>query len=293
MERAEAVQQRQHRRRRARIAALGITATVAAGLCALRAFDRLMVERAWARIAAHASADAPRFTADLVDGLPEPARRYFLFAIAPGTPLRTVAEIEMVGSLGLGSRDVPAYKPMRAREILAPPHGFVWQASVGSGVLRFAGSDAYVDGEAWVRFSGLGVLPVARPRSTPDLVRSASARSMLEALWVPAALLPGNNVVWEAIDDRCARAVFTHRGNRFALDLRVEENGRPSSVVGQRWSNANPDRVYRFQPFGASVEAVGTFDGFTVPTCISAGNHFGTDAYFPFFRGQVVSVVYR
>ena len=38
------------------------------------------------------------FTEDMVADLDEPVRRYFLHAIAPGTPLVTYAELEMSGS---------------------------------------------------------------------------------------------------------------------------------------------------------------------------------------------------
>ena len=60
-----------------------------------------------------------------------------------------------------------------------------------------------------------------------------------------------------------------------------------------RWSDANPEHTFRWQPFGGNVEAVGSFGGYTVAVRLAAGNHFGTDAYFPFFRPRVLSVWYR
>ena len=53
------------------------------------------------------------FEPGVVAGLPEPARRYFLRAIRPGTPLRTVAEIDMESELGLGDRTAPRHLPKR------------------------------------------------------------------------------------------------------------------------------------------------------------------------------------
>lgn len=68
-----------------------------------------------------------KFALHMLEGLPEPARRFFSFAIAPGTPLYTVADIEMTGQFGMGDLHKPNYLPMQARQTLALPTGFIWQ----------------------------------------------------------------------------------------------------------------------------------------------------------------------
>jgi hypothetical protein len=234
-------------------AAAGLAALGALAAQAVRLRDTRRAEALWARLADLGAAKEPvRFDPAMVDHLPAPARRYFLHAIAPGTALRTVAEIEMVGEFGLGDGDAPRYLPMRARQILAPPHGFVWIASMGSpGLMRVSGSDAYAWGEAWTRFWLLGTIPVARAAGTPDLARSAAARGIAEAaLWVPAALLPTNGVAWEPIDDRRSRAVVLHRGagrgpppRRAARHRSDRRRGRPArlrrhAAVDERQSRA-------------------------------------------------------
>jgi hypothetical protein len=239
------------------------------------------------------------FDPAMVEGLPGPARRWFLRAIAPGTPLRAVAEIEMEGELGLGDRDAPRYLPMRARQVLAPPHGFVWIATMASGwPMRVSGSDGYAAsgaaGGAWTRFWLLGLVPVARAADTPDLLRSAAARGIAEAaLWAPAALLPGEGVVWEPVDDRRARAVVSHGGERFPVELEVAEDGRLLSLLMLRWSDANPERAFRWQPFGGTVAEEARFGGYTVAGRVEAGNHFDTEDYFPFFRAHVLDLRFR
>jgi hypothetical protein len=145
----------------------------------------------------------------------------------------------------------------------------------------------------WTRFWLLDTVPVARTRSTLDLVRSARARAVAEALWVPASLLPANGVIWEAIDDERARAVFRYAGERFALELTVAADGRPLVLAMQRWTNANPQRLFRHQPFGATIMETGAFGGYTIPTRIDAGNVFGTEAYFPFFQARLTEARFR
>lgn len=277
---------------------LGAGALIAGGLATmglisaqlLRAADARDAAMAWATLIGRAATRPARFEPEMIAGLPEPARRYFRFAIAPGTPLRTVAIVEMGGRFGLGGKESHRFHPMRAREILAPPHGFVWIAKIGSGLFRMSGSDALTDDKAWTRFWLLGAMPLVRASGTANLARSAVGRAIGEALWVPAALLPVSGVAWEPIDADRARAVLNVRGDLHAVELTVASDGRPLSIVLDRWSDANRERIFRWQPFGATVEAVGTFGGYTVPTRISGGNNFGMADYFPFFQAEVTAV---
>ena len=77
------------------IAALAVGALVlAAGvLQALRARDTWRAERAWRALEAAAEAAPDRFDPAMVAGLPAPARRYSLYAIAPGTPLSLSSQV--------------------------------------------------------------------------------------------------------------------------------------------------------------------------------------------------------
>lgn len=227
------------------------------------------------------------FTASMVADLPEPARRFFAYTIAEGTPLFTVAQIEMQGQFSLGSRDAPNYMDMEAVQVLAAPVGFVWKMSGGAGLMRMSGSDS----GSWTRFWMAGIVPVARFGGNPDHTRSAFGRYVAEAaFWTPAAVLPGTGTVWEAVDENTARFIMTRDGLTQAADVTVDADGRPIQAVFERWSNANPDGVHRLQPFGAFLSEFEEFHGFRVPTHIEAGNLFGTADYFPFFIADVTEV---
>jgi len=222
--------------------------------------------------------------------LPDPAQRFFRFAIRPGTPLYTVAEVSMEGKFSLGSKTNPNYMPMRAEQILAAPHGFIWRVRAGDCVW-FAGSDGTEDGKSWSRFWLLGIVPVARAGNNGNHARAAFGRYVAEAVfWTPAALLPGDNVRWEGIDDSTARVVLTHMGLEQAVDLSVDADGRLSKVVFQRWSDANTSKAFQLQPFGGYLSDYKDFDGYRLPTRVEAGNFFGTDDYFEFFRANVTAV---
>ncbi|MCB1883467.1 MAG: hypothetical protein KDG89_05640 [Geminicoccaceae bacterium] len=271
---------------------LGLAATATA-LQVLRLADDRCARAAWSRLRDAPKAEPARFDPRMVLNLPDPARRYFLHSIAPGTPLRRVAEIETVGAIGLGTKEKPNYLPMRASQILAAPHGFVWRVQAELGMMRLSGFDAYAEGRGQTRFWLLNTVPVARAGGGADFARSAAARGIAEALfWTPAALLPGPGIAWEPASADTARLRVDHLGERFAVDLTVAGDGRPRSLVLQRWSRENRERAWRFQPFGGTVEATGGVDGYRVATRVEGGNHFGTKDYFPFYRASVTKLTF-
>ena len=267
--------------------ALLILAIVALALW--RQFDRRADRAEMDRLIALQPSDPPVFAADTIGDLPEPARRFLTFAIAEGTPLRTVAVIEMQGQFGMGDKDAPGYMPMRATQVLAAPEGFVWAMSGGSGAMRMGGSDS----GAWTRFWLYGLAPVARFGGDADHARSAFGRTVAEAVfWTPAAVLPGPDVTWEPVSENVARVTMRRGDLAQAVEVTVDPDGRPRHVFFMRWSDANPEKLHRLQPFGGYLSEFRQFDGFTVPTHVEAGNMFETEDYFPFFIADVTSVVF-
>ena len=261
------------------------------GLCilplvVLRLWDERAVRVEWARLAESQPPGVAVYDPAMVADLPEPAQRYFSFAIAPGTPLLTVAEIDMGGEFSLGTRDNPNYQPMEARQILAAPTGFVWKVRL-PGVVPVSGSDT----GSWTRFRVLGLIPVARMGGEPNHARAAYGRYVAEAVfWTPAALLPGPDVVWEAVDQDTARVTVTHNDLSQAVDIQVDAEGRPGTVQFMRWSDANPEREHRLQPFGGQLSDFREVQGFRIPFKVEAGNMFGTEQHFIFFRARVTEV---
>jgi len=250
-------------------------------------------QRAWMSIASRGLGRIETFDPVMVADQPEIAQRYFRHAIAPGTPLRTRAELEMRGRFLLGDKVKSQAYSMTAREILRPPFEFLWLPVLRSGVLRITGSDGLADGRAWTRFWLAGLVPVANVRTSTDLLRSASFRAASESIWVPASLLPQNGVRWEKVGPDEAKVTITGVEPSIVLHLTLDRSGSLKTIVGQRWSNANRAGEYRLQPFGGTVQRDATFGGYTIPSRVNIGNHFGTDQYFPFFEAEIMKAEYR
>jgi hypothetical protein len=266
---------------------LALLTCLVLGLRVWRWSDHRADQRVWDELLATQPRSPARFDPASVADLPDPARRYFEFTILPGTPLYTVAEITMTGRFGLGTKDAPNYLDMTAHQLLAAPTGFVWKMRVPRGRLRLSGSDA----THWTRFWWMDLLPIARAGGTADHTRSAFGRYVAEAVfWTPAALLPGPGIAWQTVDEVTARVVVTHGGLEQAVDVRVDEIGRPVQVSLMRWSDANAEKVFRLAPFGGVLSEFREFEGFRLPTHVEAGHGFGTEGWWAFFVGEVGEV---
>jgi len=271
------------------VAAVFIVLVVLLLLAGRRALDRRADDRTWKALVREAGPVQGVFDPTMIEDLPDPAQQYFLYSIRAGAPLYRAVEIEMTGELGLGNKDQPKCRPMTAHQILAPPDGLVWKLAAGP----ISGSDGATSDTSWTRFWLFGMLPIVRVAGNEDHHRSAFGRVVAEgAIWAPASLLPGDAVRWEPVGESIARAIVCFGRFEQAVDTTVAEDGRPTRAVIQRWSNENPDRKFREQPFGGDLSAFEEFDGYRLPTRVEGGNHIGTDDYFPFFRARVRSICF-
>ncbi len=269
-------------------------AALAAGAVALalvvRWRDRAADARVWAALEAARDPAPPRFDTAEAEGLPEIAQRYIARTFAPGAPLHRVVGLEMAGDFVLGGRSLP----MTARQILAPPAvGFVWAAEVGSGPMRMSGSDGFLSGSdgtaSWTRFGLFGLIPLVRAGGTADHARSAGGRAMLESIWAPAVLLPRYGAVWAQTGPDTAELRRRDLPDLPPVHLTLTAEGDPAEIWALRWSDANPERVWRWQPFGGRVLETAVFDGVRLPVRVEMGHFWGTQDFAPFFRATVTA----
>jgi hypothetical protein len=216
-------------------------------------------------------------------GLPEPARRWLRHALAPGTPLRPSVELTMRGRIRIG-----AWRPFTARQVLAPPHGFIWAARARVSGLPVTGFDRLSSGSGQLRWRLGGLVPVLSA-SGPDVTRSAAGRLAGETVLAPTTALAAT---WTPGSDADS-AVLTWAvgGGDESAELHVGPDGRLLGVTMQRWGNPDGEPFGRY-PFGVAVEAEATFAGVTIPSVFRAGWWWGTERQDTgeFFRAEITGV---
>lgn len=274
---------------RTALAGLGLAGMATGLLLAARARDVRATSDLRAYLDQTNEQTTDRFCPEMVAELPEPARRYFLHAMQPGTPLARVVRLTMGGEMRLGPEQ--GWLPFRASQVLAPPTGFVWEASAGRGLMRFSGADTYGYGRGRVAFRLWDLVPVARAGGA-DVSRSARGRLAIESIWQPASLLPHQGVRWTAVDEQTARATVTIDGEAIPLTVTIAANGRLLFAHMDRWGNLTASGHYAPIPFGADILEETELGGYTVPSRLSVRWWYGTSDAFEFFRARLTRATY-
>ncbi|MHB1162437.1 MAG: DUF6544 family protein [Chloroflexota bacterium] len=260
------------------IVGLGVGALGA--LAGIKVMDDRRVERIWRSLDEEVAAGEP-FAEGMVSDLPDPARRYFLHAIRPGTPLASKIRLGISGSLRTG-RDQP-WMSLSAEQIVAKGRGFIWKARASSGPMVLTAADHYAEGEGRTRVALFGLLPIVNS-SGPDVSRSAIGRLAIEGVLLPPSLLPQPGVKVEGVDGDHFRVTVTVDGESTPMTLAVDQDGRLREVVIPRYGNMTEDGSFQYIPFGAAVEEERTFGGYTIPGKMRAGWWYGTDRYAELFH---------
>jgi hypothetical protein len=219
----------------------------------------------------------------MVADLPESARRWLLHAIAPGTPLWPSVVLTMRGEIRLG-----AWRSFTARQVLAPPHGFVWAATARMFGLPVAGYDRYSSGSGQMDWRLGGIVPVMTATG-PDVTLSAAGRLAGEMVLAPTTF---RAATWTPASDPDRAVVTWHIDQHTeSAELHVAPDGRLLGVLMQRWGNPGGEPFGR-HPFGVSVEAEDTFAGVTIGSRLRAGWWWATDRQDEgeFFRAHITDV---
>ncbi|MCA2216441.1 DUF6544 family protein [Jidongwangia harbinensis] len=241
----------------------------------------------WADLRAPTLAPA-LFHPDMTANLPEPARRWVLHAIAPGTPMLFAVELASHGRIRLGG-----WRSFAAVQRTSATRGFVWAATASMFGMPVVGFDRYSRHTGQMRWRAFGAVPVTSAAG-PEVTRSAAGRHAGELLIsLPAAAL-SPQVKWRAMDAGTVAARIKVDSGFHEVVLSVSAGGALTSVAMSRWG-ASGRSGFRERPFGADLGAEASFDGFTIPTEVSAGWEHATDgsAEGRFIAYTVDSAAYR
>ncbi len=220
--------------------------------------------------------------------LPAAARKYLGHAIAPGARSACAVRLQMHGQIKL-----KGWLPFSAEEVIRWDRGMIWRAVVRMHGIQIRGGDTFVDGEGAMRWKLFDLFPVVNVSGT-DVSRSTAGRVNIESIWLPSALCT-DDVSWTSTNDLQCHASFTAHNEPAEVDYGIDQDGRLKTVSMPRWGNPG-GAAFHYSNCGGFVEAEGQFGGYTIPTRMRVGWHFGAGRFESegeFFRVIIDDAAYR
>jgi hypothetical protein len=197
-------------------------------------------------------------TEAMLDGLPEPVKRYLRYTGVVGKSIPQTVRLKQRGKL----RTNPArpWMNITAEEYYSiNPPSFVWVASANqSGIPILRGRDLYRAGKGNMNIKLGSVVDVVN--AVGEAIDQASMmRYLNEIIEFPAAFLC-DNICFEAIDDHSAKVTLTDCGKTASATLFVDDEGKLTNFVAQRYYTAD-----RLETWSTPITGYGEFEGLHLP----------------------------
>ena len=189
--------------------------------------------------AARIPLSTPVYRADELTGFPAPVRKYFFKTLKEGQPMISSVHLEHSGTFNM-SETGENWKPFRSvQRIVVKRPGFDWEGRIAMMPgLSVRVHDAYIAGEGILHASLLGLFSLVNLRGMPEVAQGELMRFFAEAAWYPTALLPSQDVHWEGVNDRSARATLKDGEIELSMLFRFNEEGLIESVRAENRGRA-------------------------------------------------------
>jgi hypothetical protein len=227
-------------------------------------------------------------TQESIANLPEPVQRYMQFSGVIGTPWVETVRLQQTGTFRTGA-DRP-WMPVTAEETYTTdPPGFVWNARFKmAGLPLIRARDTYAAGKGHMFGKLAGVYTLFDARGT-ELTQATMLRYLNEVMWFPTAFL-GDNMRWEALDDRSARVTFSDGGGNVSAVLYFDPDGRLTNFEAMRYYENLGN--YSLERWSTPITAYGEHSGLRLPTRGKAVWHLA-DCDFAYADLEITEVEYN
>lgn len=229
------------------------------------------------------------FTHAHLEGLPAPVQRYFYTVLKEGQEYIRLARMKQTGQFNLGE-EKENWKPFTAEEYFtAHPFGFVWIARISAApLLAVTVRDRYFRGAGSMLAKFASTITIIDQADQPELNAGALVRCLTESVWLPTALLPGENLRWEAIDDSSARVVFSDEGIQAVAVFHFNSRGEVFKItVPDRYREVKGQ--YVITPWTIYLGEYQEFQGVKIPTRAEVEWNLPQGA-LKYFKGAVTEI---
>lgn len=198
-------------------------------------------------------------TEDRLAELPAPVARHLRQAGVVGQTIPRLVTLTQTGRI----RNAPDANWMDfiAEETYSTnPPGFIWRVWFPNRALPVvSGRDHYLDGDGRITMKMLGTFGIV-DQGGGDLNTASLMRYLNETMWFPAALA-GDNLSWQAVDDKSADVTLIDRGMSVTARLFFDADGRLVNFSAERFdTNSNA-----LQTWETPISGYVSFAGMNLP----------------------------
>lgn len=225
-------------------------------------------------------------------GLPAPVQRYFRTVLKDGQPMIEAVSVDHTGTFNM-SESGEQWKPFTSTQrVITQRPGFDWEARIKMMPgLTARVHDAYIAGEGILHATLFGLVSVVNLRGTPDVAKGELIRFFAEAAWYPTALLPGQGVRWEEVDDASAKATLRDGEITLTMLFRFNEKNLIESVRAEARGRTVGGKVIP-TPWEGRWKRYERRDGMHIPLEGEAAWML-PEGPKPYWRGRIVSLTYE
>ena len=229
--------------------------------CPIFSFQRQVQKETETLFHLTTNACGKKFYFEQVKNLPEPVKRYFLFALKEEQEYLSFVSTKHDGFFRM--KDHQKWMPINGDEYYtSTPPGFVWFAKLKlSYFFWITIRDSYLQDRGNMLAKLYSVLTIAKGDSE-EIDQGALSRWLSEAVFFPTALLPNENLAWEPINDLSARLLFSYRGINIRAQIFFGRSGEIIRFITNRYC----DQTKSLQKWSTYYKSYKTYNDIKIPT---------------------------
>ncbi|MBN2134374.1 MAG: hypothetical protein JW737_01455, partial [Acidobacteria bacterium] len=167
--------------------------------------------------------------------LPEPVQKCMRYSGVIGSERVRTVRLKMRGEIRMKKES--SWWPTTAEEYYTvnPPR-LIWKANVKvAPLVSFKVVDSYLDGKGTMLGKLFALFPLVKGEG-PEMDEAGLMRYLNECTWFPGALIE-DNIKWEAINEKSARATLTDGNLQATAIFYFDEQGRIVDFEAQRYNS--------------------------------------------------------
>jgi hypothetical protein len=224
--------------------------------------------------------------------VPAPVQRYFRAVLEDGQPIVVAVSMAHTGTFNM-SEGGEQWKAFSSNQrVVTRRPGFDWDGRIAMmpGLPVYV-HDAYVGGEGILHAAVLGLVSMVKLRGTNEVAAGELMRFLAETVWYPTALLPSQGVLWDAVDDHCARATLKDGDVTATLQFHFNDDGLIDTVGAEARGRTVGGKVVP-TPWHGRFWNYAIRDGMRVPLDGEVAWLLPEGAK-PYWRGRITALSYE